>query len=82
MQGLAIGRIVHVCLPTSERVRPAIITSVRDPEKGLIGCQIFADPLDPPGVPVDENTGLEFGTEVPFTTEPGNPGYWNWPPRV
>lgn len=80
MEGLAVGRIVHVRLPHA--TRPAIVTTVLDHEKGRIRAQIFADPGDPPGAVIDEKTGLEYAMGLDYSEEPSQSVSWCWPPRA
>lgn len=81
MQGLAIGRIVHVSCGKN-KIRPAVVTSVADVEKGVISAHIFRDPKDAPGEPINESTGQSIGYELAHDAELSKPGTWRFPPRV
>lgn len=78
MQGLTVGRIVHVRLPHG--IRPAIVTSVHDKDGGIIGAQIFNDPSDPPGDPINPKTGDVY-RQLGYSKDDGL-GTWFWPPRA
>lgn len=91
--GLTIGRIVHVCLilPTAEQPlveRPAIITTVKCFERGIISAHIFMSPLDPPGeiiVHQGGQEGIPLGAELHYFDHPKQPHQawtWHWPERV
>jgi hypothetical protein len=79
MNGLAMGRIVHVRLPLAERC--AIVTSVLDKEKGTIRCHIFNDPTDAPGALINPTTGMEYALKMEYS-EKDEVGTWFWPPRA
>ena len=83
MNGLAMGRIVHVRLPLG--VRAAIVTSVLDKKKGTIRCHIFHDPTDMPGELINPDTGMEYALKLEYDegkNTPGKTGTWFWPPRA
>lgn len=89
--GLGVGRIVHVCykLPTPGNPvveRPAIVTSVKDKDAGVVSVHVFKDPSDPPGEVFAVDSGRMarvLGTEVRYCPkDPPRPWTWHWPERV
>lgn len=90
-KGLTIGRIVHVWirLPVPEQPlveRPAIVTTVRCHERGIISAHVFMSPEDGLGEIVVHETGQEgrpLGADLKYKTRDDKIDWtWHWPERV
>lgn len=91
--GLCIGRIVHVCYRTcggdgAVVERPAIVTEVKDKDRGIISACVFKSPDDPPGevfkVESSGRMARPLGSEIRYCPPktPHRPWTWHWPEPV
>jgi hypothetical protein len=75
-KGLIEGRIVHY-VTTGHGERPAIVTLVRDKEKGLVDLQVFGNTNNRGEMPFGERN-LRWETDVTYDWGGVFPHSWHW----
>lgn len=76
MKGLIIGKIVHY-VTVGKGERPAIITSVRNKEKGIVDLQVFGNTNNRGEMSFGERN-LRWETEVPYDWGGIFEPSWHW----
>ena len=81
----SVGRIVHFCIPKAMHGggdpvhRPAIVSSVHNPKKGIVDLHVFVTKDDYPG---NYHPGPLLVADKVGYSESEEDGTWHWPERV